>query len=304
MGTPHDVIATGGHRWAFGRPPPDIRPSVVSAHSVQWPAGYQNDDQSEVHFYWTLDYFTSRGVEIRYSPTDTWGPRRPYVFMLHAPKVPFWQRTCRADTPFRAAYISIRDTEATGLETLLPVRRPFAEFEDPERILGSHMETMIEVGERRRNAGYLEVQALLMHVLEALFAAEQIGEGLYRVRAKYDRGPSSPLAVKVREYVGEHLAEPITLEDIARHLKMSVSALTHNYRKVVGETPMQTLTRARIWMAKRLLSYSGLSQEEIASRTGFCDTSHLARRFKQIEGITPGEFVRNGGFKQVSEGTR
>jgi AraC family transcriptional regulator len=39
-----------------------------------------------------------------------------------------------------------------------------------------------------------------------------------------------------------------------------------------------------------LLRHSQLSLAEIAVRVGFCDQSHLTRRFKRLVGVTPTQF--------------
>jgi AraC-like DNA-binding protein len=58
-----------------------------------------------------------------------------------------------------------------------------------------------------------------------------------------------------------------------------------------GESPMMTLTRMRIHLAKTLL-LQGHRLKLVADQTGFWDQYHLSKTFKQHEGISPREFCR------------
>jgi len=72
---------------------------------------------------------------------------------------------------------------------------------------------------------------------------------------------------------------------------MSVSALAHRYRAATGETPMTTVKRARLDLAKGLLA-KGYRLKEIASQVGFADEFHLSKTFKQVEGVSPRAYHR------------
>jgi AraC-like DNA-binding protein len=54
------------------------------------------------------------------------------------------------------------------------------------------------------------------------------------------------------------------------------------------------LTHVRLAEAARLLRLGGKTIAEIADLTGFCDQSHLDRRFKRAFGQTPREFQQSG----------
>ena len=59
----------------------------------------------------------------------------------------------------------------------------------------------------------------------------------------------------------------------------------------MGLTPHQFQMQNRVRKAQRLLRDSAPTAEA-ALAAGFCDQSHLSRYFKQIVGLTPGQYRR------------
>lgn len=293
MGLPSEINLIDGNRWKADRKPPIIRPSLVSAFMTAWPANYYREKEPEEHWGWVMDFFIDPGVEMKVG-RGPWRKRLPFSYVLHAPNVPFWYRTPKTKKAIRGGYLSLRETDQTDLERFVTQAHPYAEFEDPDRILTNHMFAIISIAARHAEKGYLTAHAHFMHLLGSLFGAKRQGTGYYSVQHAYIAKSGGPFVDSVRSYMEQHIAEPITLEDIARHMKVSPSALSHRYREIAGEGPMKTLTRIRVWNARFLL-INGRSQEEAAALTGFCDTSHLARRFRQIEGVSPGDFLRRHG---------
>ena len=62
------------------------------------------------------------------------------------------------------------------------------------------------------------------------------------------------------------------------------------FKQSAGVTPHHYLTRMRVERAQDMLARTDLSLSEIASPLGFSDQSHLTRHFRQMLGITPGQF--------------
>lgn len=92
---------------------------------------------------------------------------------------------------------------------------------------------------------------------------------------------------ELQEYVSEHLAEPITLADLAAYTGFSATHLTRLVRGQWGVPPMRYVARLRIARAADLLTVSPLSVAEVARAVGFVDPYHFSRRFKQITGHAP-----------------
>jgi AraC-like DNA-binding protein len=67
-----------------------------------------------------------------------------------------------------------------------------------------------------------------------------------------------------------------------------------------SDTPLDYLTRWRMYRAKVLLRGSELSLMEIAGRVGYETDTALSRAFRRFEGVAPGEWRRSGRPKLVA----
>jgi transcriptional regulator GlxA family with amidase domain len=101
----------------------------------------------------------------------------------------------------------------------------------------------------------------------------------------------SDLVQKTNAYLSKHLGEPIVLADLAKHLHVSISTLSHRYHEETGETPMSRLMRLRLNQA-RIMLMGGQKLSAIVEAAGFCDMAHLSRTFKRFEGVSPREYLR------------
>lgn len=97
---------------------------------------------------------------------------------------------------------------------------------------------------------------------------------------------------RMTDYIREHCCEPIDMTMLAERFHISKSYMFKIFKMFTGYTPYQFLMQHRIKRAKQLLSNSSSSITQIASKTGFNDSSHFIRTFKEATGMTPGEYKR------------
>ena len=94
---------------------------------------------------------------------------------------------------------------------------------------------------------------------------------------------------QAQDYLREHFAEDVSLEQLARGIYLSPFHLSRLFREQLGLPPHTYLNQIRVNRAKALLN-SGLSPAEVAPAVGFADQSHLTKAFKRIVGIPPGQY--------------
>ena len=90
-----------------------------------------------------------------------------------------------------------------------------------------------------------------------------------------------------KNFLMDHLFDPITLQDLARHCGLSSSRLFDVFKASTGCSPMLWRERERVTRAGELLHNSNLKVWEVAALAGFEDYRHFAKRFKVVTGLTP-----------------
>lgn len=105
-------------------------------------------------------------------------------------------------------------------------------------------------------------------------------------------GARSPVPVVAR-YIREHMAEPITVADMAAHALMSPSALTTAFVAATGMGPYQYAKRMRLDHARALLLQGGRTVSAIAREVGYTSHSYFINEFKRQFGTTPRAYAQS-----------
>lgn len=98
------------------------------------------------------------------------------------------------------------------------------------------------------------------------------------------------LGIAASKYLHAHFAEPITLEDVAKHLNYSSRHVNRAYMQIFHTSIMRNLNLIRIEYAKRYLCYTDYSIDKISEIIGFSCSGTLYKLFKKYEGITISQF--------------
>ena len=85
-----------------------------------------------------------------------------------------------------------------------------------------------------------------------------------------------------------------TVDELARLAAMSRSALAERFTSLVGESPMQYLTRWRLALAAQMLRSTKEPIVRIAERAGYESETAFNRAFKREVGVPPATWRRQG----------
>jgi AraC family transcriptional regulator len=133
----------------------------------------------------------------------------------------------------------------------------------------------------------------LDHVVLALNLHFAYAYGGMRSVARAARGTLAPWQERrCKELMNSRLAEQISLADLAKECRLSISHFAAAFRQSTGESPHRWLLRRRVETAKEMLCSSELAISEIALDCGFSDQSHLTRVFTVMVGAPPGVWRR------------
>lgn len=97
---------------------------------------------------------------------------------------------------------------------------------------------------------------------------------------------------RVTEYILAHLAQPISLELLARQVGYSPYHFAQLFRETTGVTPHQFVLSKRLEQARQLLKTTDLPLSQVALDVGFQSQSHFTHTFKSHLGVTPRQYRR------------
>lgn len=94
---------------------------------------------------------------------------------------------------------------------------------------------------------------------------------------------------RVLRHIEQHLGQPLTLAELAELAGLSIWRFATVFRQQVGVSPHRYICRLRVERAQALIR-EGVPAAMAASEAGFYDQSHLSRHFKNVCGMTPGQY--------------
>ncbi|MBK9159824.1 MAG: AraC family transcriptional regulator [Propionibacteriaceae bacterium] len=93
-----------------------------------------------------------------------------------------------------------------------------------------------------------------------------------------------------RTFILEHLADPLTVEDIADHVHLSPSHLAAVFKAGTGMGPITYQGVLRMRRARQLLDSTTRSVTDVAASVGYADPAYFSRRFRQLHELSPRQY--------------
>ena len=128
-------------------------------------------------------------------------------------------------------------------------------------------------------------EVLLIQALRALISRGMVGVGWLRA---LDHAPIARALAAVHRSP----AEQWTVASLASSAGMSRSAFASQFRRLVGQTPLDYVTRWRMRRAAGLLEQGANNLGEVAAQVGYGSDESFSRAFSQWAGMTPGAYRR------------
>ncbi len=126
---------------------------------------------------------------------------------------------------------------------------------------------------------------------ELIPIVHQISENLRNLLQERNAVRPDDPAARMTGYIREHYAEAdFSLQAMAEAFGMSAPNLSTIFKRSIGVTILDYATQLKIAKAKELLAGSNMTLQDIALEVGYYNSTSFLRRFKQLTGMTPGEY--------------
>lgn len=137
----------------------------------------------------------------------------------------------------------------------------------------------------------LSRQSLSNDAREQRAASARMNAFLYEITLEgHVASREHPAIEQALDFMRSHVDVPYTLGDLVADLGLNRSYFVRLFKKHVGIPPMKYAMNLKMSAAADLLRTTTEPLAVIASRVGFEDTYHFAKRFKQWCGTPPGRY--------------
>lgn len=97
----------------------------------------------------------------------------------------------------------------------------------------------------------------------------------------------------VKAYIHEHLSGDLTLDHVSEQVFISPKYLSKLFKEETGIVYSEYVTSQRMERARELMTQREITVEQIASTVGYRTPAYFIKKFKEIHGCTPKNFMRS-----------
>ncbi|MBP2153995.1 arabinose operon transcriptional regulator AraC [Erwinia rhapontici] len=143
----------------------------------------------------------------------------------------------------------------------------------------------LEVIQQNGRSGLL-AEALAMNALERLII------DCFQRQPLCSHQTIEPRISTLCQYLNDHLAEDLTIEQLARQVFLSPSRVAHLFKREMKMTIFAWREQQRVIRASNLLQSTHLSIAQVALTVGYDDALYFSRIFRQHVGVSPREYKK------------
>lgn len=218
--------------------------------------------------------------------------------LVMLPRRPQWYGAVRAD-PWEILWMHVAGrTAAAMVRALRTFGGPCLRLGRDDRLRERFTELVVHSG-RTTEEGPGEPVWPDTEALALLGLMWQRLDALSRVPPR----PSPLDAVAVARYIHDHLAQTLTLDELADAVHLSPAHFARLFRAHFGVSPMRYVNQKRIDVACALLAETNMKLWQIAQQAGFADPFYFSRLFHRTTGVPPSTYRarQRGTSKRVQD---
>lgn len=118
------------------------------------------------------------------------------------------------------------------------------------------------------------------------------GEGGAHLRQIGMRGSQSSQILRALEWLKNNFSESLSVEELANHSQMSLSAFHHHFRSITAMSPLQYQKWLRLQDARRLMLTEDFDATRAAFKVGYESSSQFCREYGRLFGVSPAKDIR------------
>lgn len=154
------------------------------------------------------------------------------------------------------------------------------------------LQTIVQLVKAEASANQPEAEAVITRLSEILFiqAVRAYVSTFRDGDAGWFGALKDPQIGQALAFIQRQPARAWTVESLARCVNLSRSAFSAKFTLLVGEPPMQYLTRVRLTKAAALLRSQPVTLLEVARSVGYDSEVAFSKAFKRFLGMAPGAY--------------
>ncbi|MEG1125808.1 MAG: AraC family transcriptional regulator [Oscillospiraceae bacterium] len=128
---------------------------------------------------------------------------------------------------------------------------------------------------------------------EVVLQIRQLRDNLRSYAVPENSTDAKQQIAQIVEYVNSHcLRCDFSVQETSEHFNMQMPNLSQFFKDHTGQNILDYATNLRMERAKKLLAETNIPLKELGYETGYYNVSSFIRRFKQTQGLTPGDYRR------------
>jgi len=194
---------------------------------------------------------------------------------------------CHAGLTELIVPITANADKPVGYLMIGQVRTADAPTPDFQHILDSYVDasiTLQALEHAYHNVASVNAETIeaCMNILQACAAFIWLDE--------YIRLSQTPLSQQIHHYISNHLANPLSLTQLADHFQIGKTTLCQTVKRDFDMSVNQLITKLRVEKATQLLHSEQRSISEIAAQVGIPDFNYFSKVFKKATGFSPSAY--------------
>src|SRR5438876_6319736 len=185
--------------------------------------------------------------------------------------------------------LELEDYSTNPLYSILPA---FIHMRSKDEYSIPWLRAIVELVRVEASVNRMEAEMVITRLSELLFIQavrayiRTIGDG----NAGWLGALKDPQIGQALALIQHQPGEPWTVESLACRVSLSRSAFSAKFRQLVGEPPMQYITRVRLTKAAASLRTQPATLVEVATSVGYESEVAFSKAFKRYFGVAPGAY--------------